>query len=271
MIGATDLAAFRRGEFFTVLGELHVGTHTYHRNSCLNWHADADALVRARRVDLGRPVIWTVETRNNALRSDHFPPEPGDFDIETTDARSWRTRDHVLPAAQLVIEEVDGRLRVRTRDGRRSFDIVEVFEPHLLLSSEMHFKLVPAMRHAPRLSIDSLIVHRESWTFDPAELAFASASGLDRFVEARRWARRHGIPRAIFVRVPQEPKPCFIDLESPVYVEILAKLVRQAPTVKISEMLPAIGDTWLADADGQTYTSELRMALVDPVPWRPGA
>ena len=87
--------------------------------------------------------------------------------------------------------------------------------------------------------------------------------GLQRLLKNR--------PRFIFLRVPHETKPYFIDLESPVYVEILARLVRQARVVKISEMLPAIDETWLADAEGRTYTAELRMAIVDPVAWRPDA
>jgi hypothetical protein len=269
MVAAADLEALRRGEFSCVINEIHVGDHSYTRPVFLNLHPDPEALIRARRLDLGRPVVTTVEARANALRSDHFAPMPEDLDIETTDARSWRARDHVLPVAQLVVEELDGRLRVRTRDGRRSFEIVEIFEAYLQLASETHFFLLPPLPHVPRVKIDGLIVTRESWSFAPAELAFASASGLDRFLGARRWAQRHGLPRFIFLRVPQEPKPYFIDLESPVYVEILARFVRQASKIEISEMLPGIDQTWLADAEGRTYTAELRMAMVDPEPWRP--
>ena len=271
MIAAAGADALRRGEFDCVLNELHVGDHTYLRPVFLNLHPDPGPLLRARARDLGRPVITTVETRANALRSDHFPPTPEDLDIETSDARSWRPADHVLPVAQLVVEHDAGRLCVRTRDARRSFDITEVFEAYLQLAAETQFLLLPALPHTPRVSIDGLIVARESWSFDPAQLAFAKASGLDRFLGARRWARQHGVPRFIFLRVPHETKPYFIDLESPVYVEILARLVRQARVVKISEMLPAIDETWLADAEGRTYTAELRMAIVDPVAWRPDA
>ena len=35
-------------------------------------------------------------------------------------------------------------------------------------------------------------------------------------------------------------------------------------------MLPEHGQTWLSDAAGRRYTSELRIAAVDPEPWRPG-
>ncbi|MBC7978643.1 MAG: lantibiotic dehydratase, partial [Myxococcales bacterium] len=269
MIAAAGLDALARGELACVINEIHVGDHTYARPMFLNLHPDPAELLRARHADLGRPVITTVETRANALRSDHFPPVPEDIDIETSDARSWRARDHVLPVAQLVVDDIDGQLVVRTRDGRRTFDIVEVFEAYLQLASETLFTLLPRLPHAPRITIDGVVVSRETWSFAPSELAFAKASGLERFVAARRWAQHHGLPRFVFLRVPEEPKPCFVDLESPIYVESLARLVRKASTVSLSEMLPGLDQTWLVDAEGNTYTSELRMAVVDPVRWRP--
>jgi hypothetical protein len=33
-------------------------------------------------------------------------------------------------------------------------------------------------------------------------------------------------------------------------------------------MLPAVEDAWVIDAGGARYTAELRMAAVDPEPWR---
>lgn len=270
MIAAADLPSLVRGDFVSVLNEIHTGVHSYTRPMFLGLHPDPDRLLRARVLDLGRPVVSTVEPRANALRSDHFPPVPDDIDIEATDARSWRAPDRVLPVAQLVVEELDGALVVRTRDGRRTFDIVEVFEAYLQLASETHFTLLPSRGHMPRVTIDDLVVSRESWSFAPAELGFATANGVERFIGARRWAERNALPRFVFVRVPHEPKPYFIDLESPIYVEILAKFVRQASAIAISEMLPAIDQTWLVDAAGRTYTAELRMAMVDPQPWRAG-
>ncbi|MEO7735412.1 MAG: lantibiotic dehydratase [Kofleriaceae bacterium] len=271
MIAAAGVDAMRRGELMCVINEIHVGVHTYTRPLFLNLHPDPEALLRDRRRELGRPVIATVEARANALRSDHFPPVPDDIDIEASDARSWRAREHVIDVAQLVVEALDGQLVVRTRDQRQTFDIVEVFEAYLQLASETLFTLLPPLPHAPRTSIDGLVVTRETWWFEPAQLAFATLGGIDRFIAARAWAQRHGLPRFVFLRIPEEAKPCFVDLESPHYVESLARLVRKASKVALSEMLPGLDQTWLVDAEGNTYTSELRMALVDPEPWRPPA
>lgn len=269
MIAATDLAAVQRGELSYVVNEIHVGAHTFTRPMFLNLHDSPDELLAARRSDLGQPIVVAVETRANALRSDHFPPEPGDIDIQTTDARSWRAPQQVIDVAQLVIDDVDGRLVVCTRDGAHTFDVVEVFEAYLQLAAETHFNILPPLPHMPRVQIGGLVVARESWTFAPADIAFAAIAGTDRFIAARRWATQQLLPRFIFMRLPEEPKPCFVDLESPLYVENMARMVRKASRVQITEMLPAIDHVWLPDAAGRTYTSELRMVMVDPVRWRP--
>ena len=67
-----------------------------------------------------------------------------------------------------------------------------------------------------------------------------------------------------------EKKPFYLDLASPVLVEILCRMVRRVITAGrpadefvFSEMLPDIENTWLPDASGASYTSELRFAVVD--------
>lgn len=68
---------------------------------------------------------------------------------------------------------------------------------------------------------------------------------------------------------PAEPRPFYVDFESPVYITILAKAMRRlarkdpAARVKVSEMLPTPEQAWLTDDEGRTYTSELRFVAVD--------
>ena len=78
------------------------------------------------------------------------------------------------------------------------------------------------------------------------------------------------MPRRVFVLAPPEEKPVYIDFESPVLVDVLARMLRNsaersAPgaTVRITEMLPTPEDCWLPDAAGNCYTSELRLVCVD--------
>jgi hypothetical protein len=75
------------------------------------------------------------------------------------------------------------------------------------------------------------------------------------------------MPRRVFVRMPDERKPTYLDVDSPVLTRIFCRQVRRrAETaellVAVSEMLPQPEHCWL-DLDGERYTSELRLAAVD--------
>jgi len=134
-----------------------------------------------------------------------------------------------------------------------------------------HFDIIRRSSHTPRISIDRLVICRESWRFIPAELAFADCAGeADRFIGARRWAHIHGIPRYVFVKTPTEKKPFFVDFDSVIGVELFAKAIRRATasdmpevSITITEMLPDPSQTWLLDREGQRYTCELRIVAVD--------
>ena len=144
-----------------------------------------------------------------------------------------------------------------------------IFEEGLV--SPRALELLPEMQHSPRVTIDQLVVRRESWRFAPADLPFAfEESEVRRFVGARRWARAHGVPRFAYMRSSLEVKPIYIDFESPVAVNIFAKMVRRAKehisgtaSLKFSEMLPTLEETWLTDVVGNRYTSEIRLVAVD--------
>ena len=117
---------------------------------------------------------------------------------------------------------------------------------------------------------------RAQWVREKGLTVFAlfstehEATELDLFVAARRWARTYGLPRFVYVKTALETKPVFVDLESPVYVRLFARLVRAAKAhvsgevpVTVSEMLPTPDQLWLPGPNGETYTSELRIIAVD--------
>jgi hypothetical protein len=86
------------------------------------------------------------------------------------------------------------------------------------------------------------------------------------------------MPRFVFVKTPIEVKPFFVDFDSPPYVNIFARAIRRmlmametnpaladsAKVITVSEMLPTPDQTWLPDAQGRHYTSELRIVAVEP-------
>lgn len=119
------------------------------------------------------------------------------------------------------------------------------------------------------LTLDRLVLCRESWCFPAAETGWAfHRNEKVRFALARRWRAGHGIPELVFFTVPAEDKPVAVHFGSPALVGVLARAVRRAAedrlaTFSITEMLPGPDRLWLRDKDDRHYTSELRFVAVD--------
>ena len=130
----------------------------------------------------------------------------------------------------------------------------------MFVATVLGYEPFPTVEHMERVTVGRTVVRRESWRIsigdcptDPAAVA--------------GWARDHGMPRRVFVRMPDEPKPTYLDFESPVLARIFCRQIRRRADatdllVGVSEMLPQPQDCWL-ELDGERYTSELRIAAVD--------
>lgn len=269
LIAAAGADAVNRGEYLAVLGELHAGMCSLLVPAVPNAQGDPDAPFALRDLDVAGPGVAPVWSRRRS-RLDYYSRSRRDFDVEVAAARSWRPRAQVLALADLVLEEAGGALVVRTRDGRVTFDAIAFLEHYLIANSFSELALLGGGR-APRVTVDGVVLVRERWQLAAADLAFAHAPDpAERFVRARAWARSAGLPRRVFVKVPEETKPLFVDLASPILVELAARMLRGAARATVTEMLPDLDGLWLADAEGRRYTSELRLVAVDPEPWAPG-
>jgi hypothetical protein len=262
-LAASDAAAVERGELLLVLGELHVGMNSVLNPVFVKEHPRPEELIAARERDLPDPGVAPAWSRAKS-RSDFYSLSRYDFDVEVGDARSWREREQVIASGELVVEEEAGSLWVRTRDHARRFEIIVFLEQHLIAESHAHFSLAAPRPHTPRVTIDALVVQRERWQLEREALGFAEEETPSlRFAAAQRFARQHRLPRRVFLKVPDELKPWYIDLHSPVYVEAASRLLRRAPSASFTEMLPDLGECWLRSADGEPYASELRMVARD--------
>ena len=265
LIAAKGADAFARGDYLVVVGEVHTGLNSVLVPVFVKEYPDAEQLVRAREADIATPSIAPVWSHERS-RADMFSLARHDFALETGKTRSWRPRSQVIRESSLVVEEHAGQLEVRTRDGAHRFDIIAFLEHHLIAESHARFTLLGTSAHSPRVTVDGVVFSREKWHFGAGELPFTElATPLERFVAARQWAHGLGMPRRVFIKVPHETKPLYVDFASSVYIDNMAKMVRKATAVSISEMLPDIEETWLVDEQGRTYTSELRVVAVDPV------
>jgi hypothetical protein len=275
MIAAPSVEAIRDGNFELVMGELHLGTNTLRGSLFVAQHPHQEEIFEAARHDLGEDSIrvappknwpgWTARTTPTL-----FPPQ--NYRLMVTHDSCCETEARSLPIGSLVVEEINGEMYIRTRDGRVCFPGIEAFADAFSGQSVNYFKPLRARKHRPRITVDRLVIARESWAFAPAEFTFAyEKDDAERFLAARRWAAEQGMPRFVFVKSPVEVKPFYVDFDSPIYVDIFAKIVRrtmdseQSETlITISEMHPVHEQTWLPDAEGQRFTSELRIVAVDP-------
>ena len=270
---AADPPAVQRGEFELVLGELHVAMNTVGASLFVMQHPDSSELLAETDRDFPGPRVlpmlpkeqpprWNTRSRPALVR-------PEDYHVGMVDFTADPRRPRTLPAADIAVEERAGRLVVVLPDGA-VFPLLDVFGNALTNRVMDRFTLRSDRDHSPRVTVDRMVIARESWRFPAAALHFAAERGeARRFVHARRWRDAHELPRFVFVVSPTEPRPFYVDLDSPVYVSILAKaarrLTRSDPTARltVTEMLPTPEQTWLPDHRGARYSSELRFVAVD--------
>jgi len=286
LIAASSLEAIRQGDYQVVLGELHLAINTLDRWVFFAQHPDPEGLRAAIESDLPEPSliplfakIWN-EKEASANLGLNAPAVSGRMDVALRSAKDYYLdfsldphgfpASQVLPIGDLVVEPGENGLIVRPRDGRVKFDIIEFYQLPLLMQVLATFRILPGGDYTPRVTIDHMVVARESWSFRANALEFAQApTAAERFAAARRWAARHGLPRFVFAKTPIETKPFYADFESPALIETFAKAIRAAVAknpegnINVSEMLPGHEEIWLPDAQGNRYTCELRTVAID--------
>jgi len=266
LIEARDFAAICAGDYRVILGELHAGVNTLCTLSATSLCPFLPRLVGAFETDLGPHTLSPI------------PSEP--FARSTLDSYLSRDAWHLdlgmgcdsrLPGARVVRVE---RLRVCRRGSTlvvpcaetgRTYPLMEILD-RSLRNAGAHFSLVRAFRESPRISIDDLVVQRQTWLLGLERSAFAfEKTRSARFAGLRRLARQLGLPRWVLAKAEGEPKPVLIDTRSPLLGDMLAKLLRRGQPVSATEMLPDLEHLWLEDADRRRYVAELRLVAVDPV------
>ncbi|MBV9786868.1 MAG: lantibiotic dehydratase, partial [Chloroflexi bacterium] len=274
MIAAADGAAIERGDFLGVMGELHVAENTIGAAAFLTQYPYPEDLFQALVQDLPGPRLMPVTPRNwhqLTARTRSALVSPWDYRLIFSKDASGVQKGRALPIGSLVIEPDGDSLTIRTRDSKIQFDIVEALGSLLSKLVANSFRMMRPEQHTPRITIDRLVVARETWRFAANEIPFsASKHDAESFLSAQRWAQQHGMPRFVFFKSPIEVKPSYLDFASPIYVDMFAKAVRRVidqglpeATISVSEMLPAPDQVWLADAEGRQYASEIRIVGLD--------
>ncbi len=273
LIAAAGEEALRRGDYEIVLGEVHSG-NTMLWSCFMAQHPDPGRIVDALRDDAGtRSFVFPQMMKHSTPQRVNIGALlPQFYWYQFADDPPARGGAGALPAGAVVIEEQEGRLWARTRDGGLEFAAIDLFSSLLIQEcNSIIGDLLPPSAHRPRVSVDGVVIARERWKIALADLDFINVQEpVERFRAARRWARQTGLPRFCFYRTPAERKPCYMDWESPIYLDIFARLARaagEAPAgegrVTLSEMLPGPDQIWLSDAEGRRYTCEVRLVALE--------
>src|SRR5262249_30476731 len=82
----------------------------------------------------------------------------------------------------------------------------------------------------PRVRCGNIVLFRRRWRFGPDELPRGDARRINAatFVDVARWRERHQLPRHVFVNTSEDPKPFYVDLDSPLLVEQMLRGSRGA-------------------------------------------
>ncbi|MFB7052387.1 lantibiotic dehydratase [Streptomyces vinaceus] len=270
---ADSADAVSRGDFEMVLGEMHSALNTMGASLFVHQHPDREELIAETTRDFPGPRLLPMLPKELPLkwstRSRPSLDRPQDYYVSLVDDTGDPHRPRTVLCADVRVEDRGGLLMAVLPDGA-AFDLLDVYANTLTQRVMDRFTLRPEGDHTPRISIDKMVVARETWSFPASELAFADEkSETKRFVRARHWRQEHDLPRFVFVVSPAEPRPFYVDFDSPVYLTILAKaarrLARKDPDarLKVSEMLPTPEQAWLTDDEGAAFTSELRFVAVD--------
>lgn len=283
MIAASDADSIRAGNYFLVLGELHLAVHTLRGSLFMLQHPCPEEMYAAMEHDVPAPHIFpvprsswpglTTRTAISLIPDNHLLVEA------SPESFSPAERSRTLPISAFVVEACGDEVIVRSRDGRLSLTAIEFFSEALSLRLADHMRILPRQPHTPRITIDRLVVSRETWRIPAAEMSFVNeAEESSRFYRMQEWRTSLNLPRFVFARISVEPKPIYVDFASPVYVEILCKMVRRVVAsndpeklIDLSEMLPTPEQNWLLDAAEQKYTSEFRIIVVDQIATRSAA
>jgi hypothetical protein len=271
-ICAASTDALARGDFMVVLGELHAGWPTLDCAMFTERHHDPASLVAAAAADIGpqfRPLYPTWWPRYTA----RIAPVLGvtDHQLAFTHAPGADPA-RLLPVTAVTVLERDGALVAAARDGR-SWPLLEVFALLVAWAGLEALKQTSAGPHSPRITVDRLVVARETWRTTIGDSGLTATGRLNEYLAARRLRQALGLPDKVFAKISTEVKPVYLDLTSPRYVSAFCTMLRTARQaagdgagIVFTEMLPGVPDAWVPDADGQRYFSELRIQLRDPVP-----
>ncbi|WDZ82960.1 non-ribosomal peptide synthetase [Micromonospora sp. HUAS 3] len=273
LLAADGPDAVARGDFHWVVGEVHPGVNTLRSALFVAQHPAPEDLRAAMTADLPQGRLVLAATGEEGGASSRLTDKlVTDRDVRLVFGHDSCGLDPAgsVTVADCVLAPVDGVLTVTSRDGRHRMPLAEALGEALMMQLVQRFDIRRPADHQPRITVDRVVLARESWRFPATDLDAARLTDeADRFPRVRRWQRDHDLPRHVFVKTPVEEKPFHLDFASLASVDVFARAVRRtvaadpSATLRLTEMLPGPDQSWLTDEQGRPRTAELRLVAVD--------
>jgi hypothetical protein len=275
-ICAASADALARGEFTVVLGEMHPAWPTLDNAVFVDRHPDPDRLRAAAARDIG-PQVRPLYPTNWPGYTARIAPVLGVTDTQFAFVPApGADPARVLPITAVTVAERDGQLVALRADGSGQ-PLRNIFALLFGWLADTAFKLAGSGPHTPRITVDRVVIVRETWQTTIGEVGLADVAGRpEQYLAARRLRRTLGLPERVFARIATEVKPVYVDFTSPRYLSAFCTMLAsarmaagEAVAVMFSELLPGPEQAWLTDAAGRRYFSELRIQVRDPIPAAP--
>jgi hypothetical protein len=255
MVATAVLAGYRSGCTPLVIGDFHDAPLL--TPWALQFHPDAAAVLADRDRQIrhalgGHQAVSVVARRTTGLPPLRFPGPV--VEIGPVDEPAER-----IPLDRLYVLSDGERacLRARCHDG-------ELFLHNGELDTGVHTAfalprvrppMLPDTCYLPRLRYGGVVLARSRWRLMPGPLS--DAPDWSDSLALRRSLRSAGVPARFFAKASHERKPIYVDTDSPLLMEGLLRLARDAQTLYASELLPGPGQMWLRDG-ALRFAAELR-------------
>ncbi|GEM_PF-1862757 len=263
MIAASSRSSLQAGDYQIVIGESHSQPLLHVFPTAYFMSASAKSLLnRALHESIAATNVEPVAAQMMVIRKNKiFSDILSDAQIEL---RPFYPDTRAIPLASIRIREVEGTLQLWAEDRYlRLYTPLKRWEGNFDPLAPFAFPYVQSPPiyiddHTPRIEINGIICQRERWSLSVDCLKQAKTRGFDLFLNAWRWKERHGLPLEVFVQVPGEPKPIYIDFSNYFLVELLCHFAEQCEHLVFTEMLPHSCQLWLDEGKGH-HSCEFRM------------
>lgn len=262
-----------------VLGELHHGITM--EGWMLSFHPDQAHVRKEIHQEIARHLEYVQQRSNRGILPANLiftrkmktaPQEYPGVMVEVSGYASRRRPEATFGLKDLVVKVEEEELILSLRGEDRE---IRFYPPAFGFTEQAYFPFalfsfpivqMPVYRtegHTPRIETEHLVLQRAQWRFAREELqeVIKEKESFRAYIAMQKFRRRHGLPRHVFLRVPSEQKPVYLDLENSYAVDLLQHLAGKNRTVTFGEMLPSPDQLWLRDQNG-IYCSELRTLLM---------